>query len=104
MVPEAVFSQFPMKTAAKFAALGQNLSEKARNPAEGSSERILLSALAGSSQIRTELDKSHDRTASQHTASMKPSEYYEADRFLVGFYDLGSIKVFHQQSKLCIKY
>jgi hypothetical protein len=64
MIPEAVFREFPAKTLRKLTVSSRNRPENARNPVQGSGDRIQLPVLTGSCWFRAEPDKSSHRIRS----------------------------------------
>ena len=61
MIPEAVFRDFPAETLRKLTVSSRNPPENARNPVQGSGDRIQLPVLTGSCWFRAEPDKSGHR-------------------------------------------
>jgi hypothetical protein len=58
MIPDAVFREFPEKTLRKLTVSGRNPPENARNPVQGSGDRIRLPVLTGFCKLHGEPDKS----------------------------------------------
>ncbi len=92
MIREAVLRQFPAKTLRKLTVSSRNPPENARNPAQGSGDRIQLPVLTGSCWFRAEPDKSSHR----NTASMKSPEICGSYAFLGGLFDLGCYNYRHK--------
>jgi hypothetical protein len=71
MIPEAVFREFPAKTLRKLTVSSWKWPENARNPVQGSGDRIQLPVLTGSGRNRI-----NPVTGSVHrnTASMKSAD------------------------------
>ena len=88
MIPEAVFPEFPAKTLRKLTVSGRNPPENARNPVQGSGDRIQLPVMTGSGSGGNRINPV---TGSVHrnTASMKSPEIPGSCGFVGEFFDLG---------------
>jgi hypothetical protein len=64
MIPDAVFREFQEKTRRKLTVSGRNPPENARNPVEGSGDRIRLPVLTGFCKLHGGPDKSGYRIRS----------------------------------------
>jgi hypothetical protein len=86
MILEAVFREFPAKILRKLTVSSSNRPENARNPVQGSGDRIELPVLTGSCWFRAEPDKSGHRIRSLEYCFHEIRGSYG---FLGGLFDLG---------------